>query len=127
MSRFKRYLGILLKDEEKLDRWLRFYIHHRNLYGKGQGEVAQFKALISLQAVMITWLFLKTTFPWLENWMFFAFVPFLVTFKVILHWYVGHWWDTHNVYDKEADWGNVRNPIQKKVSEKLLEGEGITR
>jgi hypothetical protein len=122
-----KWFGLFIKDHDRLDRWMRFYIHHRNLYAKGQGEAAAVKSLVSLQALMLTWLFLKTTFPFLETWMFFTFAPFLVAFKIGFHWWLGYWWDVHNFYDRENDWGNQRNPIQKSISETLLNGGGITK
>jgi len=127
MSRFKRYFGLWFKDEAKLDRWLRLYIHHKNLFNKGRGEVAFVFSLFNPGSLMIGWLFFRDLVPELPYWVLFIMVPVWMFFEIGLSWSVGLWWDKNKVYDKEADWGNDRNPISKAVSERLLNGEGITK
>lgn len=120
MSRVRRLIGLFVRDRERLDRWMKLYIHHRNLYAKGQAEFGFVKGLVSLQAIMITWMFLKTTFPFLDNWMFFTFAPILVVLKILLHWVLGYWWEMNNFYDREADWANTRNPVLNGLDRKIL-------
>jgi hypothetical protein len=112
-------LKFFIKDKEKIERIIKAYIHHRNLYCKGQSEFGFAKSLVSLQAIMITWLFLKSTFPFLENWMFFTFAPALVVFKIIFQWWLGYWWEINDFYDRESDWCNKRNPVIDKLGKTL--------
>lgn len=107
------------------ERWVRFYIHNRNLYSKGYGEYAVVKQLFSFQTVMVSWLFLKSIWPGLDNWIVGVGIPVMVVSRVCLGWSLGWWWDRYKIFDKENDWQNVRNPIQKAVSETLLDGRGL--
>lgn len=114
---------------ERANRWLRAYIHHRNLYNKGQAELGMFRNLVSYQAVLVTYLSadnLLTKLGWnLALWVVFAGLAVAVGFKILLQWSVGWWWDRNQVFQKEADWSNIRNPVQKAMSEHLLDGRGI--
>ena len=127
MSRFKRCFGLLFKDKEKLDRWLRVYIHHKNLFNKGHGELGFVLGLFNPGLIMVMWLFLRDLFPGLPYWVLFIILPVSMILEIGISWSIGYWWDINQIYDKEADWGNDRNPISKAVSETLLDGKGITK
>ena len=127
MSRFKCCFGLLFKDKEKLDRWLRAYIHHKNLFNKGHGELGFILGLFNPGLIMVMWLFLRDLFPGLPYWVLFIILPISMILEMGISWSIGYWWDVNQVYDKEADWGNRRNPISKAVSETLLNGKGITK
>lgn len=127
MRRPKHHVGFWFKDKRKLDRWLRFYIHHKNLFSKGRGEVSFILGLFNPGFIMIGWLFLRDLFPGLPHWVLFVILPVSMICEIGISWTLGYWWDINQVYDKEADWGNTRNPIQKAVSETLLDGKGITK
>lgn len=114
---------------ERANKWLRVYIHHRNLYNKGQAELGVFRNLVSYQAVLVTYLSADNLLTKLgldlALWVVFAGLAVAVGLKILLQWSLGWWWDRNRVFQKEADWSNVRNPVQKAVSEHLLDGRGI--
>lgn len=120
-----------LFSPERSNRLLRKYIHHRNLYDKGQSELGVFKNLISYQAVLVTYLSadnLLVKFGLdVPIWFVFAGLAMAVILKIFVQWSVGWWWDKNQVFPKEADWSNLRNPVQKAVNEQLLNGKGIER
>lgn len=76
---------------------------------------------------MLGWLFFRDLIPSIPYWVLFILFPLWFVFEIGFSWSVGCWWDRNKVYDKEADWGNSRNPISKAVSETLLSGKGITK
>lgn len=125
-----RCVGYLWKEEpNKRDRILRMYIHHRNLYAKGQGELGILRNLISYQALLVTWLsadkFIEKIGWNVPMWMVFSVLAFLIICKILIQWLAGWWWDKNGVFDKELDWANKRNPIQRTISDRLLNGKGI--
>ena len=123
------FTAILHQEPETLNRVLRFYIHHRNLYNKGQAELGFFRNIVSFQPLLITWLtadrFLEKMHWAIPMWVVFGVLALVVMLKVIAQWFVGYWWDEKRVFDKENDWSNNRNPIQKTVNDMLLNGKGI--
>lgn len=127
MSRFYKFLSLFMHDRERMDKLLRLYIHHKNLFNKGRGELGFIMGLFNPGFIMIGWLFLRDIFPNLPHWVLFVILPVSMLFEIGVSWIVGHWWDINQVYDKEADWNNSRNPISKAVSKTLLKGDGITR
>lgn len=125
IGRFQKYLQFVVRDRERLEYWIGLYIHHRNLYNKGQGELGFFKTLVNVPSLMMFWLFVRSLVPEFPFWLFISSVPVLMGIKIISNWVVGWWWDKHDFYDRESDWGNNRNPIQKAISETLLNGKGL--
>jgi len=131
MDKKQRYARLLFRDKAKGDRVLDRYIHHRNLYNKGQAELGFFRNLVSYQAILVTYLAVDRILAKLgwsvSMWIIFMVLALLVVLKVGFQWYVGYWWDKHQVFDREADWGNKRNLITKAISQKLLDGGGLNR
>lgn len=125
MSRVFKGLSLIVKDRERLDRWFRFYIHHRNLYSKGIAEIAFVKNLVYLQPYLVWWLVIRESYPKFPVWAYVALVPVCIFVKTVFAWCLGRWWDTLKLYDRERDWDNNRNPIHKAVSEALLNGRGL--
>lgn len=124
-NRAERCLSFFVRDKARLGRCVGWYIHHRNLYLKGKGEVGFVLGLVNGQSLMIGWLFFRDLFPWMKVWMFVPVVVLLSVLKIVSYWVMGWWWDVYNYYDRESDWANRRNPISKAVSETLLNGRGI--
>lgn len=125
MSRIHRVLFYFTRDDATLEKWSRLYIHNRNLYQKGQSEVQFLKNTFSVQSVMVLWLFIKSIWPEFPLWVFGCVMPVLLLLQMFGHWALGYWWDRNDLYDRESDWLNRRNPIQKAVSETLLDGRGL--
>jgi len=115
--------------QDRANRLLRFYIHHRNLYMKGQTELGLIRNLISYQALVITYLGadnILMKLGWgIPLWVVFASLGLAVFIKNFIQWYAGYLWNKYRVFDKEADWSNLRNPISKAVNKQLLNGAGI--
>lgn len=109
-----------IKDKQRLDRWLRSYIHHKALYSKGWGEVGFIRSLFSPQTMMVGWLFLKSFFPTVPYWLLFIIVPLAVISEVSIGWSIGYWWDKNKIFQKEADWDIKRNPALKGLTDELL-------
>lgn len=115
MRRFENLLRGFL-GSEKFSRWMQFYIHHRNLYNKGQGEVNFIRGLAPLQPLMVLWLFLKSIFGEdVPNWLVYFGIPFIIVSKAVLHWWIGYMWEEHRVFDKENDWNNKRNEAMRII------------
>jgi len=74
---------------------------------------------------MLGWLFVRDVWPGTPLWVLFVVAPVLVSAKIVVNWFVGWWWDRHEVFDREQTWGNKRDPIAKVLSKKLLDNEGI--
>jgi hypothetical protein len=119
-GRFERILSLFIKDQSRVDRYFRVYIHHRNLYIKGSCEVSFFKALVSVHPLMIWWLFFKSIYPDLPSSLIYIGIPIIVVTKLASNWIVGWYWETYKIFDKESDWQNDRNPVMKGMETKVL-------
>ena len=124
-DRFRKVIGLFTRDRDRLNAWMLVYIHHRNLYNKGQNELGFFKTLVNVPSLMVFWLFVRSIVPDFPLWLFIVGCPVLMGIKITSNWVVGLWWEKHDFYDREADWSNTRNPISKAISENLLDGKGI--
>lgn len=105
------------------DSWIRFYIHHRNLYSKGYGEYSVVKQLFQFQTVMVGWLFLKSIWPELPNWIVGVVIPVVISGRVLVGWCLGWWWNKYKLFDRESDWTNARNPVLNGLDEKILKSQ----
>lgn len=114
MTKIRVYLSGLI-GSKRLDKWLRVYIHHRNLYSKGNGELGFFRTLAPLQSLMVLWLFLKSILGDIPHVFLYAGIPMIVASKIVIHWYIGYLWEEHRIFDKEADWTNKRNEAMRVV------------
>lgn len=105
------------KNREKV---IRLYIHHRNIYMKGSAEFGFLKSTINWQSGMVWWLFLKSIWP--EIPFVVGVVGFFMLFVLrgILNWVLGAWWDKEDMFSKESDWSNRRNPVLNGLDEKVL-------
>ena len=101
------------------------YIHHRNLYNKGENEIGFVRRLIGFQPLMITWLFIKSLFPGLPNWIIIAAIPLAVVSKIVANWVLGYLWDKRQLFDAETTWSNERNKLAKSIQRSLMNGEEI--
>ncbi len=122
MSRVGKIVRIFFKRQNKVDKIVAFYIHHRNLYNKGEGEVGFIRRLIGFQPLMITWLFLRDLFPGLPTEIIVVAIPTVIVFKLVINWLVGYLWDRKRFFDNENTWQNERNPAIKFIQEKLANG-----
>ena len=89
---------------------------------KGMNEVNFFKTLFHIQGMLVWWLFAKSIWPWLPAWVAFVAVPILMVVTILVNWSVGMWWERHDVFNKEADWSNERNPVLNGLDNKILKG-----
>lgn len=125
MSRIGRYLTLVTRDPEQRAKLLDSYIHHRNLYTKGNGEFGFLWELIKPQNMMITWLFLRDLWPQTPIWVVLVGFPVFIVIKLAAKWALGYWWDRYNMFDRERNWANQRDPLAKNLNDKLLNREGI--
>lgn len=120
-----KYFRIIFNNPERRERYFSKYIHHRNLYTKGNGELSFVWAIINPQGLMIAWLFLKTTFPGIPLWVLYIVFPVSIILKAIAKWWFGCYWDKKRLFEYEHDWSNKRDPIMKEISKEMLNGKGL--
>jgi len=113
------------KDKICLDRWLRVYIHHKNLFTKGRGEIDFVRGLTSYQGIILAWLFVKSLWPAIPYWVVVIGAPAYFVLEVTICWSLGRWWDKNKIFQKEADWGNKRDPVARAINEELLKKDSI--
>jgi hypothetical protein len=123
MSRAGKLIRLLVHDKAKVDRFIALYIHHRNLYGKGESEISFVRRIASFQSLMITWLFLRNLFPAIPTWIILVAIPVLIVSRTLANWFVGYLWDSRRLFDKETDWNNDRNPAIKFIQQTLTNKE----
>ena len=115
-------MGNVPRIKEKVQRG---YIHWRNIYNKGHAEVSFIKGVfLDFQSYSIYWILAKQYFD-LPGYMFFTIIPILLILRIFVCIFIGLYWDKEKLFDKESDWGNIRNPVQKSINNKLLNGDGI--
>lgn len=110
----------IFTNNDRIDRFLRFYIHHKALYSKGWGELGFIRNLFSPNTLMVGWLFLKSFFPHTPYWVLFIIIPMCVLCELGIGWSLGYWWDKQKAFQKEADWHIKRNAALKGVTDELL-------
>jgi hypothetical protein len=74
---------------------------------------------------MVTWLFAKSLFPWLPNWIVIVAIPLAIVGKVVANWTLGYVWDKQQLFEREQTWSNERNKLAKNLNERLLDGGGL--
>jgi len=126
VSRFQKIMSLFLHDRERLERVVKWYIHNKNLYSKGNSEASFFKGLVNAQVYVVWWLGLKSVLPDFPIVLFICAVPVIVICKIGIHWSIGKWWDKNRFYDREADWQNRRNPVLDGLDRKVLGDERHT-
>ncbi len=125
MSRPGRWISLLVANKLRHKRWLDLYIHHRNLYNKGEGEIGFVRRLFGFQTLMIAWLFVRDIVPTLPIWIIGVSVPILLLLKCFSNWFIGWWWDRKGYFAREHTWNNKRDPIATTLNKKVLDNEGI--
>ena len=125
MSRVSRWVRLLTKDEQKVNHWVDRYIHHRNLYNKGEGEIGFARRLVGIQPLMLSWLFVKNLFPALPNWVVIVAIPVVIVLKIVANWTMGYVWEKKHFFEREQTWGNQRNILAKQINQKLLDNGGL--
>lgn len=118
----------IFKDETKRERVLRSYIHWQKIYIQGSTQMNFWRGMVAdMQGYALYWMLGKQYFPKLSLTAFILFLPVVVLLRIALNIGIGLWWDKEQMFQRENDWGNIRNPVQMKINEKLLGGEGITK
>ena len=125
MGRAVELLRLWGKGSPVVEKWIRLYIHNRNLYATGNGHFGFFRLLVNPQAFIVWWLFVRSLVPEFPLVLFIACVPVIILIRIGSCWALGFWWDRNNFYDREKDWDNKRNPVMKEVSARLLDSKGI--
>lgn len=123
--KIKIFLNCFVRDTSKRDRLVDLYIHHRNLYNKGQAELGFIRNIFSVQGVMVAYLFFKELLPDIPIWIIFSALALFVALKVAAQWAVGYWWDKFKWFHREKRWLNKRDEIAENVSRQLLHGQGL--
>jgi hypothetical protein len=115
----------IIKDPVSRETWFRRYVHHKNLYCKGESEIGFFRqAFFGFQSMAVGWLFIRNIWPDFPTWVIWL-APLLLMVKTAVYWSVGYFWDRNRIFDHEHSWGNQRNPIMKYISHDLLKGGGL--
>ena len=122
MSRPGKYLRLIFRDPARREKLLAAYIHHRNLYSKGNGEIGSILAIVNFQSAMVTWLFLKSIIPGIPLWCLGVGFSAAIVGRTILKWAFGYYWDKYRVFDAEAEWSNRRNPTLSAIREGVEHG-----
>ena len=125
MSRMRHILQTFFKNPERLDRAMRFYIHHRNLFNRGAGEFNFLKGSLGIQSAGVAYLVIMKIWPNASNLIIGVCFVLFIIIRTVAYWAIGLWWDKKRIFDKEADWSNWRNPVSKALNKKILDGEGI--
>ena len=113
------------RDHERREKCFKTYIHHKNLYVKGESEIGFFRqAFFGFQSMAVAWLFIRDIWPGFPTWVV-VFAPLLLVVKTVVYWSFGYWWDRNRIFDHEHTWSNQRNPIAKYISQDLLKGRGL--
>lgn len=120
-----KYFRIFLKDKYKRNRIFKKYIHHKNIYNKGNSEIGFLRTVFGLQSYMILWLFMRDIFPGIPVWIVIAAIPLIVITKTSIYYLMGLFWDKHRLFHEEHAWQNKRNPIMKEISKKVLNKKGM--
>lgn len=124
MSHALSLVRLFTRNPERIRKVMQFYIHHRNLLLKGGAELGFVRNLfVNVQGFMVTYLTLKSMFPWISNKVLYIGVPACIIARVMFSWILGAWWDKNALYDREADWQNARNPVLDGLDKKVLKGE----
>ena len=123
MSHALSLVRIFTHNPERIKRVMKWYIHHRNLYIKGNAEWGSIRNMVSVQTLMVTWLFLKSIFPVVPSIWLYIGIPLCIAGRILCGWGIGWWWDRNRLYDREADWQNARNPVLDGLDRKILKEE----
>lgn len=99
----------------KLEReWVGKYIHHRNLLGKGRGELSWLTDALKIFGWIGALAAIDVVRTQIE-WFYLSIIGYLA-----ISYLIGWYWDKRHHFDLESEWGNERNPtiqdIKKKVS-----------
>ncbi len=121
MSRVDRILYLIFRDRSRRERIFESYVHHKNLYNKGNGEISFWVGMANIDTFLLLSIFVKTQMPWVPLWMYFALFPILIFARTGAAWAIGWWWDKNKLFDTEASWTNKRNPTINALGKKILQ------
>jgi hypothetical protein len=124
-----KWFKLFFRDPEKRRRMFNLYIHHKNIYCKGESEIGFIRHVLGFQSVAVYYLVAEKVSDRLGmvipmEWIACA-IPVAFSLKIIIYYSVGWLWDHFELFDAEHTWGNKRDPILKVLSEKLLDSEGL--
>lgn len=126
MGKPGKYFRLFFSDPALRRRVWNRYVHHRNIYAKGESEIGFLRnAVFGFQSFMVAWLFMKSLIPWLPTWVMFAAFPCLIAVKFVTYYTVGKLWDREKIFKLEKTWSNERDPMAETISERLLSGSGL--
>lgn len=120
-----KYFKLFFRDIQLRQKIFKRYIHHKNIYNKGNSEIGFIRTIFSLQSYMILWLFIRDIIPGTPAWIAIAAIPLIVTAKTIIYYCIGLFWDKNNLFHEEQAWNNKRDPIMKEISNEILNGKGM--
>lgn len=123
MSRVDKLLLLIFKDRSRREHAFELYIHHKNLYSKGNGEISFWVGMANIDTFLLLSIFIKANFPWIPFWLYCVLFPSLIVARTGVAWFIGWWWDRNGLFDAEASWGNKRNPVLNGLDNKVLRGE----
>ncbi len=86
------------------------YIHHRNYIGRGNSEATTIRQIV--QVVALVAIAYRNIPLWLSILMGLTLLA--------VYWTIGWVWDKNNGNEKEADWGNKRNPAILKLLKRKI-------
>ncbi len=122
MSRIDRVLFLIFRDRSRRERMFAAYIHHKNLYSKGNGEISFWVGMANIDTFLLLSIFVKTQFPWIPLWLYVVLFPILIFLRTGAAWFIGWWWDRNDLFARESDWTNKRNPTIDALGRKLDNG-----
>ena len=99
----------------KFRRIIRFYIHHRNYFQKGNGEFEVLESPIKLFLLISVYIkVMLGNSPWV--------IPLIITIiiaRIVFFWLLGMLWDKIKAYHIEQEWSNKRNDFVKDMRERF--------
>jgi hypothetical protein len=125
MAKPGKWFRILVKDPGRRKRLFEAYIHHKNLYNKGNSEVGFLASIVRPQSYMVAWLFLRDLIPSVPLWVVGAALPVFVITKTAVFYGIGWYWDRKELFHYEDNWNNERSYLGRALNEKVCNGEGI--
>lgn len=120
MGRPGKYFRMLFPDPEvRKDSW-DFYVHWKNLYCMGEGEIGFLRHFLGFQSLVVYYLGLDNVLAKLGinlifTWWIVLLIPILLFFKIAFYIAVGFFWDRNKMPHRFTEWSNRRNPTLKSI------------
>ena len=97
---------------EWVERWLNIYITVRNYIGAGRGQIEFLINAFKMGGYVILFLmFFGIEATDVPKWAMIAFSFIYLITMFIMGWA----WDKFKGYEVEAQWGNIRDPMQRDI------------